>query len=243
MDRNETNGPDNGATVPVALVTGGARRIGRAIAGDLAAGGFALAIHVNTSREEGEELAGQIRQNGGRAVVVQGDLTDAGTPARIAREAAQALGPIRLLVNSASLFEPDEIGDLTPERYEAHQAIHTRAPIFLAQEMAKALPGGLDGLIVNIIDQRVWKLTPQFFSYTLSKAALWSATQTMAQGLAPRIRVNAIGPRPHACKHSPAARGLRHGRLTPSPCAEDPHWRSLPARSASCGKHPRSPGR
>ncbi len=196
MDRHDTDGSGGAASMPVALVTGGARRIGRAIVKDLAASGFAVAIHVNTSREEGEALARDIREGGGKAAVVQADLTRADAPARVAHDAAKALGPVRLLVNSASLFEPDEIGSLTLERYEAHQAIHTRTPVFLAQEMANALPAGLDGLIVNVIDQRVWKPTPQFFSYTLSKAALWSATQTMAQGLAPRIRVNAIGPGP-----------------------------------------------
>jgi len=181
---------------PVALVTGAGKRIGRTIAEGLAADGFAVALHVNTSRADADALAREIAAQGGTAAVVAGDLTDPDCPARLLAEAQDALGPVRLLVNSASIFEKDEIGTLTPALFDAHHAIHTRAPAFLAQEMATRLPDGDTGLIVNVIDQRVWKLTPQFFSYTLSKAALWTATQTMAQALAPHIRVNAIGPGP-----------------------------------------------
>lgn len=184
------------ANAPVALVTGAGRRIGRAIAADLAASGFQVAIHAHSSMTEAEGLAGEILAAGGRATVVNGDLTQPQTPAQVMTRAREALGPVRLLVNSASIFERDEIGDIEIERYERHQAIHTRAPILLTQEMAAALPANTTALVVNIIDQRVWKLTPQFFSYTLSKAALWTATQTMAQALAPRIRVNGIGPGP-----------------------------------------------
>ena len=181
---------------PVALVTGAALRIGRAIAEDLSANGFRLAIHAHRSLSEAEALARNIAERGGSACIVSGDLTRPETPQRIMAAARAQLGPVRLLVNSASIFEKDEIGGLEIDRYEKHMAIHTRAPIFLTQEMANALPDGMTGLVVNIIDQRVWKLTPQFFSYTLSKAALWVATQTLAQGLAPRIRVNGIGPGP-----------------------------------------------
>lgn len=188
--------PASNAQSPVALVTGAALRIGRSIAEDLAANGFQVAIHAHRSLSEAEALATDIAARGGRACIVAGDLTQPETPGRIMTAARTQLGPVRLLVNSASIFEKDEIGELELERYEKHMAIHTRAPIFLTQEMANALPQGMTGLVVNIIDQRVWKLTPQFFSYTLSKAALWAATQTLAQGLAPRIRVNGIGPGP-----------------------------------------------
>ena len=108
---------------------------------------------------------------------------------------AQAPAPIALLVNSASPFE-DDSGEAFDLEYEATMAVNLRAPLILSQAMAAALPDGTGGLIVNIADQRVWRLTPRFFSYTLSKAALWTATQTLAQALAPRIRVNAIGPGP-----------------------------------------------
>jgi NAD(P)-dependent dehydrogenase (short-subunit alcohol dehydrogenase family) len=104
--------------------------------------------------------------------------------------------PVTLLVNCASLFHDDRIDTLTAQSFDAHIAANLRAPVLLAQAFAKALPADRRGLIVNMIDQRVWRLTPQFFSYTLSKAALWAATQTMAQALAPRIRVNGIGPGP-----------------------------------------------
>src|SRR5690606_33495027 len=106
------------------------------------------------------------------------------------------LGPVRLLVNNASAFEPDSPTELDWEKWDRHFALHLRAPVALAGRFATALPGNLDGLVVNVIDQRVWRLNPRFFSYTLSKSALWTATQTMAQAYAPRIRVNAIGPGP-----------------------------------------------
>jgi NAD(P)-dependent dehydrogenase (short-subunit alcohol dehydrogenase family) len=109
---------------------------------------------------------------------------------------AEAPAPLNLLVNSASLFEEDSAETLNVAAYEATMAVNLRAPLLLSQAMARALPADMTGLIVNILDQRVWRLNPRFFSYTLSKAALWTATQTLAQALAPRIRVNAIGPGP-----------------------------------------------
>ena len=108
----------------------------------------------------------------------------------------EALGPPDCLVNNASIFERDTVRDFNAESWQAHQDINLRAPVLLAQAFDKALPTGLDGNIINIIDQRVLRPTPDFFSYTLSKSALWTATRTMAQALAPRIRVNAIAPGP-----------------------------------------------
>jgi NAD(P)-dependent dehydrogenase (short-subunit alcohol dehydrogenase family) len=128
--------------------------------------------------------------------VVQADLADAGQVARILPEAAAALGPVTLLVNNASLFEPDEVERLDPEGWDAHFAVNLRAPAFLARDFARSLPADRRGAIVNIIDQRVWKPTPLFFSYGLTKSGLWAATRTMAQALAPKIRVNAVGPGP-----------------------------------------------
>jgi NAD(P)-dependent dehydrogenase (short-subunit alcohol dehydrogenase family) len=127
--------------------------------------------------------------------VVEADLADPGAVGSLI-DAASVLGPLNLLVNNASEFSPDEVGSLTPDLWDRHFAINLRAPVFLAQDFARQLPPGAKGSIVNVVDQRVWKLTPQFFSYTLTKAALFTATQTLAQALAPRIRVNAIGPGP-----------------------------------------------
>ena len=141
-------------------------------------------------------MADRITQAGGEAAVVQAELADADAVERLVPAAVQALGPLTLLVNNASEFEPDEIETLTQERWDRHFAVNLRAPAFLARDFAHQLPAEGQGCIVNIVDQRVWKLTPQFFSYTLTKAALFTATQTMAQALAPRIRVNAIGPGP-----------------------------------------------
>ncbi|MDZ5696312.1 SDR family oxidoreductase [Chelativorans sp. M5D2P16] len=179
-----------------ALITGGAKRIGAAIARDLAAHGFAVAIHCGASRGEAGELAKTIEAGGGRAHVLQADLTDTGATEKLLDEAAGALGPIGLLVNNASVFEEDSVTDFSEAVWDRHFAIHLKAPATLARAFAKALPEAETGLIVNMIDQRVWRPTPRFFSYTLSKSALWTATRTMAQALAPRIRVNAIGPGP-----------------------------------------------
>jgi NAD(P)-dependent dehydrogenase (short-subunit alcohol dehydrogenase family) len=180
----------------IALITGGAQRIGRSIVERLAREGFAVAIHCRRSTDAAEQLAAQIRSAGGRAAVVQADLADAAAVERLVDAAVQALGPLTLLVNNASEFEPDEVETLSRERWDRHFAVNLRAPVFLARDFARQLPADREGCIVNIVDQRVWKPTPQFFSYTLTKAALFTATQTMAQALAPRIRVNAIGPGP-----------------------------------------------
>lgn len=179
-----------------ALVTGGAQRIGRAIVERLAVEDYAVAIHCRRSTDEAERMAARIRAAGGKAVVVQGDLAEGDAVERLVPEAVRALGPLTLLVNNASEFEPDEAETLSQERWDRHFAVNLRAPVFLARDFARQLPAEGRGCIVNIVDQRVWKLTPQFFSYTLTKAALFTATQTMAQALAPRIRVNAIGPGP-----------------------------------------------
>lgn len=179
-----------------ALVTGGARRIGRSLVEKLAREGFAVAIHCNRSVAEGQELAEGIRRMNGQASVVCADLADAGAVDGLIAAARAVVGPLTLLVNNASEFEPDEVASLSSDRWERHFAINLRAPVFLARDFARQLPTERRGSIVNIVDERVWKLTPQFFSYTLTKAALYTATKTMAQALAPRIRVNAIGPGP-----------------------------------------------
>jgi len=179
-----------------ALITGAAKRIGRAIAKDLADNGFSVAIHANGSLAEAEEFAAELRQSGHQAVAVQGDLTKINETEKLIQKASDALGPLDLLVNNASIFHEDSLRAFDAEIWDEHFAVHLRAPSILAAKFAEQLPQAADGLIVNIIDQRVWALRPSFYSYTLSKSALWTATQTMAQALAPRIRVNAIGPGP-----------------------------------------------
>jgi NAD(P)-dependent dehydrogenase (short-subunit alcohol dehydrogenase family) len=180
----------------VVLVTGGAKRIGRAIALRLAGEGYAVAIHCRRSRGDAEDAKAAIERGGGRAAVVAADLADMGDASALIGQASAALGAVTLLVNNASLFEPDEVRTLDAALWDQHFAVNLRAPAVLARDFARQLPEGRDGAIVNIVDQRVWKLNPRFFSYTLSKAALLTATRTMAQALAPRIRVNAVGPGP-----------------------------------------------
>lgn len=180
----------------VVLVTGGARRVGAAIVRDLAANGFGVVIHCNTSRADADALAHEIHGSGGRAAVVQADLTDMAATDELVKRASGLLGPVQLLVNNASRFEDDSVSDFDWETWDRHFDIHVKTPVRLTQQLAANLPDGQDGLVVNVIDQRVWRLNPRFFSYTLSKSALWTATRTMAQALAPRVRVNAIGPGP-----------------------------------------------
>jgi NAD(P)-dependent dehydrogenase (short-subunit alcohol dehydrogenase family) len=178
------------------LITGAAQRIGRAIALDFAARGWRIAVHCNRSRQLADALAAEIVSRGGQAAVLAADLTDIRAVERLVPDCLAALGAPHCLVNNASLFAYDDITTLDPAQWDAHQAINLRAPIFLAKSMAMHLPANVAGNIVNIIDQRVWKPTPHFFSYHATKAGLWTVTQTLAQAFAPRIRVNAIGPGP-----------------------------------------------
>ncbi|MGO6673962.1 SDR family oxidoreductase [Rhizobium leguminosarum] len=179
-----------------ALITGAAKRIGRAIAEDLAANGFSVAIHANGSIGEAEELVAELRRKGYRATALQADLTNIGETGELITRASEALGPLDLLVNNASVFQHDSARSFNAATWALHFDLHVRAPSILAAAFAQQMPAEAAGLIVNIIDQRVWALRPSFYSYTLSKSALWTATQTLAQALAPRIRVNAIGPGP-----------------------------------------------
>lgn len=180
----------------VALVTGGAKRVGRAIVLRLAEAGYGVAIHCNESVGEAEELAATIVAAGGRATVVSADLVDPASVEGIIPVAAAQLGPVTLLVNNASMFAKDSLTAIDVPTWNRQFSVNIRAPSVLAGIMARELPEGRNGAIVNILDQRVWKLTPEYYSYTLSKAAMWAATRTMAQALSPRIRVNAVGPGP-----------------------------------------------
>jgi len=179
-----------------ALVTGAARRIGRAIALALHDAGYVIAIQANRSVADAETLREQIVRAGGRAAVVRADLSDHAATAGLVTAAAGAIGPLTLLVNNAAMFEPDAIGALDAERFDRQFAVNLRAPLFLAEAFAAQAKGGANASIVNILDQRVFKLTPHFMSYTLAKSALHSATRMLAQALAPNVRVNAVAPGP-----------------------------------------------
>ncbi|MEM7442116.1 MAG: SDR family oxidoreductase [Pseudomonadota bacterium] len=180
-----------------ALVTGGAKRIGKAIVEDLARHGWSVAIHHRKSAEEAVALSRQIVDAGGNATTVQADLVNETEVSSLVPQAAEALGrPLTLLVNSASSFQYDSIETADRASWDRHIEPNLRAPLNLTQSFAKQVPDDLAGNVVNIIDQRVWNLTPHFLSYTVSKAGLWTLTQTLAMALAPHIRVNGIGPGP-----------------------------------------------
>jgi NAD(P)-dependent dehydrogenase (short-subunit alcohol dehydrogenase family) len=178
------------------LVTGAAKRLGRAILLDLAGAGWNVALHYHNSGEEAEKTVAEARALGVKAVTLQADLLNEEETAALVPRASKALGPLTALVNSASLFEGDDWKSASRASWDAHMQINLRAPFLLSQIFAGQLPADAEGNIINIIDQRVLKPTPQFLSYSLSKAGLYWLTTTLAQGMAPKIRVNAIGPGP-----------------------------------------------
>ena len=177
-----------------ALVTGAGRRIGRAIALRLAQAGFDIAVHYRSDPDAAAEVVGAVQALGRRATALHADLADEHAARTLVDDARAALGPLSVLVNSASVFEDDRAGHLARETWDRHFQTNLRAPLVLAEAFAEQAGEGAS--IVNILDQRVWKPTPQFFSYGLSKSALWTATQMLAQAWAPRIRVNGVGPGP-----------------------------------------------
>ena len=179
-----------------ALITGAARRIGRAIAVDLAAHGWRVGLHYRRSGEEAERLAEEINRDGGSAAALSGNLANLDDVRALVERCTEALGAPCCLVNNAAEFFPDTITSVTSSSWETHLDVNLKAPVFLAQALYLNLPDGVQGNVINIVDQRVWRPTPEFFSYTISKAGLWTATQTLAQAMAPRVRVNAIGPGP-----------------------------------------------
>lgn len=180
----------------VALVTGASDRIGAAIARRLARQGHAVVIHYRSNAEGARAVRDEIRDSGGKAEILAADLATRRERAALVTEAAGVFGPLTVLVNNASLFDPDSARDVDETLWDQHFAIHAEAPIFLARDFAAQLPPGVEGNIVNMVDERVLHPTPAYFSYTLSKSVLWTATRTLAQSLAPAIRVNAIGPGP-----------------------------------------------
>lgn len=189
-----------------ALVTGAAKRLGRAMAVFLAGRGFDVALHYGSSQQAAAEVADEIRAIGRRAETLQADLLKEADVKALVPRAAKALGgPLTCLVNNASVFEHDTIHTATRDSWDRHFESNLRAPFVLTQEFAAQAPKATQdaaaepvaqALIVNMVDQRVRKLTPEFSTYTLAKAGLWTLTQTAAQGLAPHVRVNAIGPGP-----------------------------------------------
>jgi NAD(P)-dependent dehydrogenase (short-subunit alcohol dehydrogenase family) len=199
-----------------ALITGAAKRVGHAIALELASAGYDIAIHYRHSHGEAEALAREIAALGRRTALVRADLEDEAAVETILPAAIAELGPVNVLVNNASLFERDEALDVTRAGWDRNMAVNLRAPFVLIQQFARLLPADMDGAVVNMLDQTVWNVTPHFVSYTVAKAALWTLTQTMALALAPRIRVNGIGPGPV----------LPNERQSPEQFKA--HWSSLP---------------
>ena len=196
LDKKARNNMALTASSGTVLITGAARRIGRTIALDLARHGWCVAIHYRKSRAEAETLVNEITALGSRAVALQGDLAKADDLQSLVPRCSEALGTPDCLINNASEFLLDTVTTASFETWDTHLDINLKAPVFLAQSLALHLAPERTGNVINIIDQRVWKLTPDFFSYTISKAGLWTATRTLAQALAPRVRVNAIGPGP-----------------------------------------------
>ena len=180
----------------VALITGAARRIGRTLALRLAQAGFDIAIHYARSETEALALSQEITALGRKSTLIKADLTAPDAVSELISKAVAALGPVAVLVNNASEFQPDTVSSLTAGNLSRHMAIHLTAPLLLSQAFAAQSNPPDDASIINLIDQRVLKRESDFLSYGLSKSALWTATELMAKALAPNIRVNAIGPGP-----------------------------------------------
>jgi NAD(P)-dependent dehydrogenase (short-subunit alcohol dehydrogenase family) len=181
---------------PTALVTGAGRRLGRTIALDLASRGWAVAVHYHASEPEALAVVREIEAFGGNAAAIQADLRRLEALPLLIEACADALGTPTCLINNAACFEGDSVGSLDDATWQLHLDINLRAPVFLTQAFARALPERASGNVINLVDQKVWHLNPHYFSYTIAKSALWTATRTLAQALAPRIRVNAIAPGP-----------------------------------------------
>ena len=178
------------------LVTGAARRLGRIIALDLARSGWRVGVHYRASAAEAADLVAEIERNGGKTAALAADLDRLDALPKLVADCAASLGPPVCLINNAARFEHDTLATLEGETWQAHLDANLRAPIFLTQAFARIMPDGVEGTVINVIDQKVLRPNPDYFSYTVAKAALWSATQIMAQALAPRVRVNAIAPGP-----------------------------------------------
>jgi NAD(P)-dependent dehydrogenase (short-subunit alcohol dehydrogenase family) len=185
---------DQSSSRRIALVTGAAKRVGRAIALGLANAGWDVAIHYHRSAADAETLRKEIVALGRRAITLQADLARAKDVEGIMQRCADQLGAPNCLVNNASVFEFDEIRSLKLDNWDRMHAANLRAPILLARDFARFLPNDKIGNIINLLDQKIENLNPDFFSYTISKMGLAAATHSLAMALAPRIRVNAVAP-------------------------------------------------
>ena len=179
-----------------ALITGAARRLGRAIALDLARHGWRIGVHYRDSEAEALSLVAEIEGLGGRAAALPADLARLNDLEGLVGACAEALGPATCLINNAACFEWDWPDKFDESGWSLHHEVNLRAPVFLTKAFANSLPASADGNVINLIDQKVHALNPHYFTYTIAKSALWTATRTLAQALAPRIRVNAIAPGP-----------------------------------------------
>lgn len=201
-----------------ALITGAGRRIGRAIALQLASDGWRVAVHYFRSSSAAGEVVGEIRAGGGEAVALPANLREEAAASALIGAAGARLGPLTCLVNNASVFERDTVGTASRATWDLHMDTNLRAPFELAQSFAGQLPDRQDANIINVIDQRVWNLTADFTTYTLSKVGLWGLTQILGRALAPKIRVNGIGPGPT----------LRSSHQTGREFEDE--WKSVPLR-------------
>lgn len=178
----------------VALVTGAARRVGRVIAEKLAAAGHPVIVHHNESQAEARAVLDAIRDRGGRAESVRADLSDADACEALIAEAARPFGPLGVLVNCASTFLNDDADAFDADVFDRQIAVNLRAPALLVRGFARALPAAARGNVVNILDCKIADLRPEFFTYSVSKAALAAMTEMQARALAPHIRVNGVAP-------------------------------------------------
>jgi NAD(P)-dependent dehydrogenase (short-subunit alcohol dehydrogenase family) len=193
-----------------ALVTGAGRRIGRAIALALAQAGWDVAVHYRSSRDEAQDTADAVRALGRRAALLECDLADEAAVRQLLARAALALGPIGCVVNNAALFEYDSVADFSPALLERHMRANVNAPILLAQALHAATPAGSQAVVINLLDQKLVNMNPDFLSYTLSKAALQSATTMLAQALAPTVRVVGVAPGLTMVSGDQSAEGFSH---------------------------------
>ncbi len=205
------------------LVTGGGRRIGRAIAETLAGKGWGVGVHYKGAAEDAAEVVAGIEAAGGRALSVNADLENETEVRAMFAAAADGLGGLSAVVNNASVFIGDDVLSEDRTVWDQHMAVHVRAPFVLSQELLKHLGNTASGSVVNIADQRVLNPSKHFYSYTLSKMALWDQTQVLARAMAPRVRVNAVGPGPVLPSTRQSDRDFnRQAQQTPLQRAVDP---------------------